>query len=85
MCVLESLACGTPVVSFNCESGPSEMIKQGENGLLVKNQDFDDLTLKMNTFVQENTLYVRCKTNAVASVDKFEDGHIKAKWLKLLE
>ncbi|MEZ9057283.1 glycosyltransferase [Vibrio pelagius] len=33
--IVESLSCGTPVVSTNCEHGPSEILKQGEFGYLV--------------------------------------------------
>jgi N-acetylgalactosamine-N,N'-diacetylbacillosaminyl-diphospho-undecaprenol 4-alpha-N-acetylgalactosaminyltransferase len=32
--ILESLTCQTPVVSFNCLSGPAAMISDRENGLL---------------------------------------------------
>ena len=35
MVLLETLACGTPVVSWNYESGPSEIIQDQHNGLLV--------------------------------------------------
>lgn len=43
MVILEALCLNTPVVSFNCKSGPSEMIVHGENGLLIENQDFKAL------------------------------------------
>jgi len=33
--IAEAMASGVPVVSTNCKSGPSEIIKDGENGLLV--------------------------------------------------
>lgn len=34
--LLESIAHGTPVVSYDCPSGPSEIIKDGVNGFIVE-------------------------------------------------
>ena len=45
--LIESLACGTPVVSFDSPSGPNEIIIDGENGFLVKYLDTNDLVLKI--------------------------------------
>jgi len=33
--LIESLTLGTPVVAYDCETGPSEIIKNGVNGFLV--------------------------------------------------
>jgi len=42
--LIESIALGTPVVSFDCPSGPNEIIQEGVNGFLVRYQDADHLT-----------------------------------------
>ena len=46
--LLESIAVGTPVVAFDCPSGPSEIIEEGINGFLVKNRDENDLVMAMD-------------------------------------
>jgi len=37
MVIVESMACGTPVISYN-RGAASELIKNGKNGFLVKNR-----------------------------------------------
>ena len=41
--VLESLACGTPVLAFDCPGGTGEILKEGENGWLVQEGDWGRL------------------------------------------
>ncbi|MND27937.1 alpha-1,4-N-acetyl-D-galactosaminyltransferase [compost metagenome] len=45
--LVESIACGTPVVSFDCESGPSEIIDNEINGFLIPRFDIDFFTSKV--------------------------------------
>lgn len=82
--LIESLACNTPVVSFDCFSGPSEIIIDKQNGLLVEDQNFEKLTEAMNLFVADENLFSRCKENALKSVEKFSLENIGNQWLDCL-
>jgi glycosyltransferase involved in cell wall biosynthesis len=37
--IAEAMACGTPVISTNCEHGPAEILGQGRYGVLVPQED----------------------------------------------
>ncbi len=84
MTILESLSLGIPVISFDCESGPNEMIINNHNGILVENQNFTELTHKMNIFVEDEILYQNCKNNSVSSVSKFQSEVVVNQWLQML-
>lgn len=84
MVLIESLSCETPVVAFDCFSGPSEIIRNNENGILVENQNFKKLTDAMNSMISNKELYIQCKQNAKRSVERFSIDNIGKKWLELM-
>lgn len=55
--LVESITLGTPVIAFDCPSGPREIIQNGVNGYLVKYLDVQSLskymikTIKNNDFI----------------------------------
>lgn len=78
--LIESLMCGTPVISYDCDFGPSEIILHKKNGLLVENQNSEKLTSAINLFVNDSDLYSICKENAKQSVQKFSVENIAQIW-----
>lgn len=83
--LIESLANNTPVVSYDCDSGPSEIIINEYNGLLVENQNIDALASAINRMLSDHELYAFCKANAKSSIEKFEMNAIGQEWIKLLK
>ncbi|MBS7255942.1 glycosyltransferase [Flavobacterium branchiicola] len=82
--ILESLACKTPVISFDCDFGPRALILNFENGILVANQNWEELTRAMNLFISDEILYKYCKENTLTSVLNFSLEKIGKQWIELM-
>jgi glycosyltransferase involved in cell wall biosynthesis len=85
MVLIESLACGTPVVSVDCNSGPNEIIKNRQNGLLIENYSEKLLAYAMNELIEDENLYSFCKQNAQNSIRHLETNNIALQWKKLID
>lgn len=83
--LLESLSCGTPVISFDCPCGPREIISNLKNGILVEDQNIEKLTEAMNTLAEDENIYQYCKQNAKESVSRFLLDTIGKQWLDLMK
>lgn len=83
--ILECLACKTPVVSFDCDFGPRDMIQNLKNGILVENQNWEKLTEAMNLLVLDEVLYHEIKENTFESVQPFLLEKIGGLWMDLLQ
>lgn len=72
--LVESLTLNTPVVAFDCPSGPSEIIKNEINGYLVKYQSIEDLKIKLDKLLSNqikiNDINNTVKQNQVDQVFK---------------
>jgi N-acetylgalactosamine-N,N'-diacetylbacillosaminyl-diphospho-undecaprenol 4-alpha-N-acetylgalactosaminyltransferase len=85
MVLLEAVSLKTPVVSFNCKSGPNELIKHEFNGLLVEDQNEKQLSLALNKLLLNDLYYAAIKANMEISLDQFsEEKNIQA-WINLFE
>jgi N-acetylgalactosamine-N,N'-diacetylbacillosaminyl-diphospho-undecaprenol 4-alpha-N-acetylgalactosaminyltransferase len=83
MTLLESLANETPVISFDCPCGPSEIIENNINGILVENQKFDELSKALKLVENDNILSF-LKKNCLKSIEKYKRNEILHQWENLL-
>ena len=75
--IAESLVLGIPVVSTKC-SGPIEILRNGENGLLVENSE-EGLYKGLKEIINSDELYMNYKNRAVKEGTKFGvDNFIKS-------
>ncbi|MGB7251803.1 MAG: glycosyltransferase [Phormidesmis sp.] len=51
--LIEALACGCPVISTDCPTGPSEILCEGEYGRLVPMEDMAKLSQAMSAAIQD--------------------------------
>lgn len=84
MTLIESLAFETPVVSFDCPCGPSEIIEDDINGRLIKNQDFNELAMVLRELCHSEDRLKFYKENALQSIEKFTTEKVINNWLHLI-
>ncbi|SFG42520.1 glycosyltransferase, partial [Ensifer sp. OV372] len=78
--LLEAMAAGLPVVSFACEWGPTDMIANGDDGILVENGDINALAEALSNLMGDETLRARLAANAEANVRRYDAEHILSQW-----
>ena len=83
MVLLESMACGVPLVSFDCETGPAEIIENNDCGILVENRNVLKLAEAILTLMDDKDL--RKKKGEIAKIKSanFSKSKIMAQWMDL--
>ncbi len=83
--VLESLSHGLPVVSYNIDYGPSDMIDEGINGLLIPPLNEEKLAEGILKILRDPTLHEQMSDAAYESAKRFKAGSVSMLWKDLLE
>jgi glycosyltransferase involved in cell wall biosynthesis len=83
--LLEAMACGLPAISFDCQSGPSEIIRHEVDGLLVPAEDVTALGQAMDRLMGDVDQRRRLAQRAVEVASRFSEDLFFRRWEALLE
>jgi glycosyltransferase involved in cell wall biosynthesis len=84
MGLIESLSYGCPVVSFDINYGPSEIIIDGQNGFLVKSFDKEMFADRILQIISDDILQSKLSENSISLAQKYNSKSVSDLWHKLL-
>lgn len=84
MVILEAESFGLPIISFDCKTGPKEMVSNEGNGYLVESENIDKLSDTLLKFINEKEKAEEMSLCSTDYVKKFNIKEIGDQWEKLL-
>jgi GalNAc-alpha-(1->4)-GalNAc-alpha-(1->3)-diNAcBac-PP-undecaprenol alpha-1,4-N-acetyl-D-galactosaminyltransferase len=82
--LLEAMACGLPVISTDCPTGPKEIIQDGANGLLVPVNDVPALAKAMRQLMGDQAERQRLGGSARSVIDRYSTDRVMTKWDRVI-
>ena len=85
MVLIEAMACGLPVVSFDCSCGPKDIVRNNEDGLLVPSGCVDSLAEAMHQMMSDESLRQKMAKVATKNVQRYKLNKVCQDWQRLFE
>lgn len=83
MVMIEAMACGLPVVSFNFKCGPKDIIDSGKNGILIKNGNLNGMAEALMKLMEDRTYREQLSVCARKVVDTYSEKAVMEQWMRL--
>lgn len=83
--LIEAMACGLPLVSFACKCGPRDIISDGDDGFLIKENDLDGFADKLSLLIEDSGLRQKMGKTASQNVLRFTEDVVMGKWISLFD
>lgn len=80
MVLIEAQSFGLPIVSYNCPYGPSDVIQENQNGLLVEDQNIDKLAEAILKLASSPNLLDRFSQKSLLNAKKYQPEQILKIW-----
>lgn len=83
MVLVEALSFGLPIVSFDCESGPSEIL-EGTRSILVPPEDVDKLAFSLIELINSEARRLSISSDNIKKAQQYQLSNIINEWNKCL-
>lgn len=83
--LLEAYVHQLPMISFDCDCGPSEIIQDGKNGFLIPCFDNILYSEKLLLLVKDDKLRMQFSDNCSLHMEEFDLEYVLRQWENLLE
>lgn len=84
--LMEAMAVGVPCISTDCPcGGPKELIDGNKNGLLVENNNKEELTSSICRLIEDNNICRQLSKNARDKMQEYNCDKIVNKWFDFMK
>lgn len=83
MVIAESMACGVPVIAFDCPYGPRNIIKNQCDGILVENGNIEQFAKEVCHLMKEEATRISMGEKARKNIRRLNIEQIAQKWQDL--
>ena len=85
LALLEAKANKLPIVSFDIDTGPREIVKNGVNGFLVEKYNKKEMAIKINELLENKELRNDFSEKSYENIKEFEKETIIKQWRELID
>ena len=85
MVLIEAMACGVPVVSFDCPWAPADIIKNGEDGFWVEYLNTDEAAQRVCQLIENPILRKKMGALGRKNIQRYNRDIVMKQWSELFE
>lgn len=83
--LVEAMSCGVPCVAFDCPYGPRDIIKNGEDGILVNHLDVKALAEGLSKLIENEDLRQSMGSKSLENIQRYNIDNVMQKWVELFD
>jgi len=83
--LVEAMACGLPVVAFDCENGPRSLIEDGEDGFLIPPCDVESFADRLMQLMDDEKLRTKMGEKGLMKSQQYHISKIASQWEQLFD